>query len=196
MEVIEIVPRLRAYEPYPYWLLGASIRGFGVSEKITPEQRLAKVWIGMIERCYNSVAHDYPRYGGKGVSVCKRWHQVSNYITDVQLIHGWVSKLTNWDNFQLDKDYYGSNQYSPDTCVWLTRKENTRLNGQAITVTTPSGAELLYLSIEAAAEHVGMHSKNIARYLTNKTEVKSGRCTGYRFEYALDTSPNLRHPLT
>jgi len=31
------------------------------------------IWTGMLARCYNKNHHNYPRYGGRGISVCDEW---------------------------------------------------------------------------------------------------------------------------
>src|SRR5262245_17806467 len=40
-------------------------------------------WRGMHARCYNPNNPDYPRYGGRGIRVCERWHVFENYFEDM-----------------------------------------------------------------------------------------------------------------
>lgn len=47
------------------------------------KHRLYKTWIGMINRCYNPKRPEYISYGGRGISVCERWHIVDNFIEDM-----------------------------------------------------------------------------------------------------------------
>ena len=51
-------------------------------------------------------------------------HDFENFKEDVINLPHWWYKKNNWEEYNLDKDYYGSNQYSPDTCVWLSKEEN------------------------------------------------------------------------
>jgi hypothetical protein len=74
-------------------------------------------WINMTQRCNNPKRHDYPRYGGRGISVCKRWHMFENFLADMgerpSLAHS-VERKKNWLG------------YSPANCQWATLVEQAR----------------------------------------------------------------------
>src|SRR5580765_186423 len=40
-------------------------------------------WLNMIQRCSNENRPDYIYYGGRGISVCKRWRRFENFLTDM-----------------------------------------------------------------------------------------------------------------
>jgi hypothetical protein len=40
-------------------------------------------WTAMLQRCNNPHAISYPRYGGAGVQVCKRWLKFKNFYLDM-----------------------------------------------------------------------------------------------------------------
>ena len=42
-----------------------------------------KTWDGMIQRCTNPTNRSFRRYGGRGVTVCKRWRKFSNFLLDM-----------------------------------------------------------------------------------------------------------------
>ncbi len=42
-----------------------------------------RTWSHMINRCTNSNADNYPRYGGRGISVCSRWKSFNNFLADM-----------------------------------------------------------------------------------------------------------------
>lgn len=75
------------------------------------------VWASMMDRCYNENFQDYKNYGGRGIKVCGRWHDVSNFIDDVTIGY---EKGLQLDRLNNDGDYDKNN------CRWATRKENNR----------------------------------------------------------------------
>lgn len=42
-----------------------------------------KSWRGMMNRCYTATNKDYPNIGGKGITVCDRWHNYDNFLHDM-----------------------------------------------------------------------------------------------------------------
>lgn len=40
-------------------------------------------WGAMKQRCLNTKHRDYPRYGGRGVTVCSRWMSFANFLADM-----------------------------------------------------------------------------------------------------------------
>ncbi len=45
---------------------------------------LYSVWSGMKNRCFNSNSRDWPRYGGRGITVCDRWrNSFDNFVADM-----------------------------------------------------------------------------------------------------------------
>ena len=73
----------------------------------TPEY---KAWFGMISRCTNKNNARYYQYGGRGISVCKRWMSPANFIKD-------MGKKP--DGLSLDRENNEGN-YDPDNCRWAT----------------------------------------------------------------------------
>jgi hypothetical protein len=76
-------------------------------------------WAGMIQRCYNKNNPSYKDYGGRGVVVCDEWRNDSAKFIE------WANKNGYKKGLQLDKDIKGCGMlYSPDSCCFVTRKEN------------------------------------------------------------------------
>lgn len=75
-------------------------------------------WASMLERCYSDKYHETkPSY--KGCTVCDEWLTFSNF-------KAWMEKQ-DWEGKYLDKDllFVGNKQYSPDTCVFISKKLNS-----------------------------------------------------------------------
>lgn len=91
---------------------------------------LYSIWEGMIQRCHNLNSPSSKRYGQIGVSVCKEWRDNFKVFYDWAIANGWKEGL------QIDKDKLSETKpgklYSPETCCFLTQKENMR--HRAITI--------------------------------------------------------------
>lgn len=85
---------------------------------------LHRVWSNMIQRCTNKNSNSYKHYGAKGVSVCKEWRDSYKSFYDWAIKNGWEQGL------QLDKDTRGGLLYSPETCIFLTGKENANMTSR------------------------------------------------------------------
>lgn len=85
-------------------------------------------WVKMIDRCYNIKSRVFKYYGAKGIIVCDRWHNFSNYVDDVMLLEGYDENLVKSGKLQLDKDIINREAliYSPETCKWVTNLENAK----------------------------------------------------------------------
>ena len=73
-------------------------------------------WRAMMRRCYTEQDKDFPRYGGKGVTVCARWHNYATFVADMGEPNG---------DETLDRiDTYGN--YEPKNCRWAGVKTQNR----------------------------------------------------------------------
>lgn len=82
-------------------------------------------WWGMMRRCYNENAHNFERYGGRGITVCDDWHDPSKFIEWARSTIG-----NKTPNLSLDRKD-NSKGYSPENCVWstpITQANNRRSN--------------------------------------------------------------------
>lgn len=78
---------------------------------ITPEY---KSWNSMKSRCRNPKTVGFKHYGGRGISVCKRWDVYENFLAD-------MGRRPSPDH-TLDRINNDGN-YEPGNCRWATHKE-------------------------------------------------------------------------
>lgn len=107
-----------------------SVEGVGYLGGIIPNtitaRKLYQIWKDMIIRVYNP-RKNHNTY--QNVKVCKRWHNFMNFYNDSFSLWGFQEFIDSGYDHQLDKDYYGSNIYSPDTCIFISSSFNKTLNG-------------------------------------------------------------------
>lgn len=89
--------------------------------------RLYKCWMSMRWRCENPNSTRYPRYGGRGITVCPEWH-------DFTVFRSWALANGYGDNLTLDR-IDNIKGYSPDNCRWADAKTqaNNKENNVVLT---------------------------------------------------------------
>lgn len=69
-------------------------------------------WMNMKARCYNKDNIGFMNYGGRGITVCKRWlASFENFIADMGEVP---------DGMSIDRRENDGN-YEPDNCRWATK---------------------------------------------------------------------------
>lgn len=74
---------------------------------------IRNTWYTMMQRCYNKKFQAYPWYGGRGITVCERWHSYENFKEDM----GPRPLGKTLDRIDGSKGYY------PENCRWSTKLE-------------------------------------------------------------------------
>lgn len=83
----------------------------------TPPTRTYQSWVDMRKRCFRKNHKDYPRYGGRGITVCERWLSFEGFLADMGEAPAGLTLER--------KDSDGN--YEPGNCKWATWAEQ-RLN--------------------------------------------------------------------
>jgi hypothetical protein len=86
-----------------------SVKGMG-------SHPLGGTWRQMMCRCYNKTSINYKNYGGRGIKVCQRWHDFTNFVNDIP------PKPKSKKKYTLDRINNNGN-YEPNNVKWSTSRE-------------------------------------------------------------------------
>ena len=82
-------------------------------------------WDSMIQRCTNHNNTNYPRYGGRGITVCDKWLSFEGFIEEMGLR---PPKFT-LDRIDYNKGYYKEN------CRWISMKRQANNTSKNVNIT-------------------------------------------------------------
>ena len=122
----------------PYFPKICNIGYLGVSDDGSNlDLSLFDRWRNIICRCYDVNNKYYHFYGGKGVTVCERWHCYANFLKDYPLLPGYQDMINNPNiRYHIDKDILQcgipdyQKVYSPTTCMLVPAFMNSVQNAK------------------------------------------------------------------
>lgn len=119
-------PYARTVCDFGYYGDYKSVNGFSEEEVV----QLQKKWVQMIERC-SSKNEKLERWNLS--MICTEWHSFEGFLRTIKKVPQYfIAKDANFKGFVLDKDYFGSSFYSPETSVFITLYDNEIYKYKAI----------------------------------------------------------------
>lgn len=119
------------------------------------KSREFNVWQCMIRRCENPKQDDYPRYGGRGISVCPEWREsFVTFLLDMGPRPSPKHSIERMDN---------NGNYEPGNCRWATNTEQCRNHRRNRLLTANGVTKPLVCWVEST----GLHVSTILRRLNN-----------------------------
>lgn len=88
--------------------------------------RIYNIWSKMMGRCYNKNGEDYHNYGGRGITVCERWHNFKLFYLDTK--EGYSDELS------IDRFPNNDGNYEPNNWRWATweQQQGNRRNNHIV----------------------------------------------------------------
>lgn len=122
-------------------------------------------WSAMLSRCTNPNASDWPRYGGRGITVCEKWlHSFECFLRDMG---------DRPPDTTLDRYPNNDGNYEPGNCRWATatqqsrnRRSNHPLEFNGKTQTIAEWAEELGLNYTTLDERIIRSGWSVEKALT------------------------------
>lgn len=121
-----------------------------IGNNLIPNNRLRKIFIDMIHRCYDINDKAYKNYGNKNIKISQEWLDNPKLFFEWSMLNGYKNNLTI-DRINENDDY------KPNNCRWVNRSDNSRFksNTNYITATvTLSGRQWASLIPEHNSNYI------------------------------------------
>lgn len=124
------------------------------------KSNLYRIWHGVLDRCRNPKATGYHRYGGRGITVCKRW--ASSFECFAGDVGPRPSKRHSLERVN------NNGPYAPHNVIWGTAHQQSRNTRRTIRVTIDGVTRVL----TDAANIAGVHPQTARGRLKRGVAVK------------------------
>jgi len=168
----------RVAAPWPKLPVGVPATVLGVANGsgtgVLQNDRLYRCWNSMIARCYSKDNKNYDTYGAKGVHVCNRWLEFKNFYMDAKTLPGWNDETGN-EGLQIDKDKRPGATgylYSPETCWWVTAKENSNKVAKYTYELERQGKTYFTTDLTAFGKEHGVNPGSLSRLFRKDRNIK------------------------
>lgn len=124
-------------------------------------------WFNMLKRCYSGGYRTY-----KECYVCNEWHNFQNFAKWFYENHP-----KDGNRYEIDKDIKvdGNRVYSPLTCIFTSRRENSiKANCVKSTFISPLGEEVEIYNISEFCRNNGLHDGHMSSVRTGKLKSHAG----------------------
>lgn len=122
----------------------------------TPEYA---AWRNLMKRCYNKNATGYSRYGGAGITVCKRWRLGDGNASGYECFLADMGRRPSASH-SVDRKK-NTKGYTPSNCRWATRTEQNR-NKRTNVFIEYAGKRYLITDLEGMFGFAGRKGQNIS----------------------------------
>lgn len=142
-----------------------------------------RTWFAIKKRCYDQSCTRYPRYGGRGITVCDRWlESFEHFLSDMGPRPS--------ANHSIDRINNNGN-YEPKNCRWATNKEQSNntsrnhkvtINGTTKTITQWADAHGLHWSVVMSRVRKGLSGESLIEpsAIRSKFLTFNGICDTYK----------------
>lgn len=108
-------------------------------------------WMLMLRRCHKVGSQDYAQYGGRGITVCERWHTFDLFFSDMGAAPSPSHSIERLDN---------ERGYEPGNCKWATPKEQRRNQRRAVLIEFAGKSQTpMEWATETGISHKRIHAR-------------------------------------
>ncbi|HEC64941.1 MAG TPA: hypothetical protein ENI23_06600 [bacterium] len=116
--------------------------------------RFYRIWLGMKSRCLIPSASNYKHYGGRGITICKRWYKFMNFHEDM---YGKYNDDLSIERIDNEKGY---NRFN---CKWILMKDQQHNTRRSHRITFEGKTQ----TIKQWANELGLHYQTLYGRICN-----------------------------